>query len=202
MVNNMIGKRQLIIDADNTLVNSSETIIDIFRRSNKNIPKFDSKILNWDFSPYLNTPQMQKLAVTKFETQDFYDNLSLFPNALVVLERLKENFEIIICTKPMRNSIEMKEQFIKNYIPHDRIVFLMQDDFDKSFIGKKDSIIIDDKIECLMGGDRTLRILYGEYGYQDEELEREGIKGHKDLSEVVQIANWLDLEKLLELYIK
>lgn len=187
-------KIQLIVDMDNTCTNSCFTVFKLYQEETGDYSKEYTKH-GWNFEGLI-PPHYTKRAIDLFGTKAFYDNLILMDNCKEVLERLKKYFEIIICSKCVNHGLDIKLDFIKKNIPYDRIVFVMQEDFEKSFIGDKDSsIIVDDTLDA-MGGQRYRKILFGDYlwnkNVSDKWLEENNIERND---------NWLDLEKrLMKLY--
>jgi len=187
---------RIILDFDNTIVNSAETIIRLYQKKVFKYEPIHREKIKWDFSPYI--PKMHlPWALNMFQEQEFYDNLDFMDNAKEVLERLSKKHELVICTKKHPDGVSMNDQWIRNNLPFiDSVVYLRQDSFDKSLVGGN-SIILDDKIECLIEGNRKFRLLFGDYGYQDEYYNNEDIKRHENYHKIIRIRDWLDFEKFI-----
>lgn len=192
----MIGKPRCVIDFDNTITSSSKTIIDKYSIINKKTPIYNDSLLQWNFSPFVNTKESIQWAINSFEEQWFWDELEFVePTTKEVLQRLSENWELVIVTKKSAMMMEMNSVWIRNNLDGiiDRVIYLEQDDFCKDMISSK--VCIDDKIECMLGVKSDFKLLYGNYGYQVVDYEK--YKEHKDLCKILRINKWLDIEKLL-----
>lgn len=192
----MKKKLQLIIDMDNTCTNSCYSIFELYQ---KETGDFSSKYKkhDWNFKGIIPSSYLKR-AIDLFGTKQFYDNLTLIDDCKDVLNRLKQYFEIIICSKCVEHGLDIKLNYIKNNIPCDRIVFIIQNDFEKNFVGDNDlSIIVDDTLDA-MGGKRYKKILFGDYLWNEKVSDK-----WLEENNVVRNNNWLDLEKrLMNLYIK
>lgn len=162
------SNRVLIIDFDNTLVNSSETILHMLywknRHKTNNTFSYNPNILKWDFTPYAKTEEDTSFCKAQFNKQRFYDELEPMEGALEVLRELHKNYRIVVCSNRNVENIEMFVTTVRNLFGDvvDDIIPLI-DNFDKSVI--KGHIRIDDKIECMMNDDNSFNILFGNYGY-------------------------------------
>lgn len=174
-------KKTILLDMDNTLTNSAETIIKLFyKKVGRYIPIKQNEIM-WDFKPYIIGEDAYKWALSMFSNQEFYDNLELYPNCYKTLKKLSEKYELVICTKKEPSAVAMCDKWLREKLPFiDRIVYLSQHDFDKSCIMA--DYRIDDKWECLNNEYDDVKILFGNFGYQKE---------HEDESYVcVKLADW------------
>lgn len=162
------SNRVLIVDFDNTLVNSSETILRMLywknRHKTNNTFSYNPNILKWDFTPYAKTEEDTNFCKAQFNKQRFYDELEPMEGALEVLRELHKNYRIVVCSNRNVENIEMFVTTVRNLFGDivDDIVPII-DEFDKSII--KADIRIDDKIECMMNDDNSFNILFGNYGY-------------------------------------
>ena len=162
------SNRILCIDFDNTLVNSSETILRMFywknRHKSNNTFNYNSKFLNWDFTPYAKTEEDIEFCKSQFNKQKFYDELEPMEGVLEVLRELHKNYRIVICSNRNVENTEMFITTVRNLFGDviDDIVPLI-DEFDKSII--RADIRIDDKIECMEKDYSSWNILFGDYGY-------------------------------------
>ena len=162
------SRRTIVIDFDNTLVNSSETILRMLywknRHKTNNTFRYNPNILKWDFTPYAKTEEDIKFCKSQFNKQKFYDELEPMEGALEVLRELHKDYRIVVCSNRNVENVEMFITTVRNLFGDviDDIVPLI-DNFDKSII--KCHIRIDDKIECMMNDDNSFNILFGNYGY-------------------------------------
>ena len=174
------------MDFDSTIVNSSETILKMYEKKKGVKLNYNLSKLLWNFEPYILKDDF-KWAVSQFSQQEFYDNLELIPDCYKILEELSKDYEIIICTKKEPVAVPMNDKWIKDKLPFiKRVVYLSQDDFNKSYVSG--DIIINDNADCLIGGNRELRILFGNYGYQVD----------KNIDGITRCENWYQIYELLK----
>lgn len=171
-------KPTICVDMDNTICNSSETIIKLL-----NGKEYDSKLLQWNFEPYINDDMLLR-ALELFNQKEFYNNLKLLPNCYETLELLSANYNIIICTKKEPKGVQFCDEWLRKHLPFIKsIVYLSQDNFDKTMIHAH--FRIDDKVEALKG--TGYKLLFGDYGYQNDEIKQTNIKFKR-------CYNWLDIK--------
>lgn len=181
---------KILIDFDNCISNSAETVVNLYKKEYKKKDiTYNSKEIEWDFTPYILKEHLS-WALRRFTSQEFYDNLELMPNCKEVLERLSKEHELIIVTKKHPDGVSMNDQWIRNNLPFiERVVYLRQDSFDKSLI--QGDIIIDDKIECMLGDqDRKFGLLFGDYTYNYT-------RNIKMNYLIRRTKDWIDVEKFI-----
>lgn len=191
------SRRTIVIDFDNTIVNSSETILKFLYWKNRyktnNTFKYDSTILNWDFTPYAKTEEDIKFCKAQFNNQKFYDELEPMEGALEALRELHKKYRIVICSNRNVENIEMFVTTIRNLFGDviDDIVPLI-DEFDKSIV--KAYIRIDDKIECMRKDCSSFNILFGEYGYNkncdEDDFDCRAFSWNEILNTVREFEEW------------
>lgn len=190
-------KKSLILDLDGTLIQSPRACLELYQKDKQIKIDFKEEELQWNFQPYVPKEDLKQV-LSYFSDQRMYDIVEPVKDCIEVLKRLQKRYELAICTKSHRDALSFKANYIYNYFRFvDKVRYLGQDDFDKSDIGKDNSIIIDDRVECLTGENRSIRILFGNYAYnQYENLTLE----EKDIANtytILRMDNWLDIEKYL-----
>lgn len=182
-------KLKLVIDYDNTMVNSSRTIINKLHWKNRhdrdNSFSYDPKELQWDFSPYAKTEEDRLWCVNQFNEQSFYDNLEPMRNCKEVLKKLHDKYEIIVCSNRSSSNAEMFLMSVHNLFGDliDKIIIV--DDFNKGEYIKAD-IRIDDRADC-MNDEDSFNILFGDYGYNRYDDIYSNCRAN-DWSEVLEIV--------------
>ena len=151
---------RILVDIDNTCIDSNLEIIRQYREytNDYKIP-YVEKDIGWDFSPVIDSNIWDGNKITKtFSSKEFYNNVKLKNDCNYVLNKLINlGHEVIIVTKPSKNGLDLRIDFINKNIPNTSVIFLMQDNFDKSIING--DIIIDDVLESHKG-DRKLNHIY------------------------------------------
>lgn len=187
---------KLIVDFDNTLVNTAETAIKLI----KNNSNFDNSKLEWDFAPFVNDSERDE-CLKLFSDPIFYQTLQAYPDAKDVLSHISaKGYKIILCSKRPENGYDLCIKWLKLnsfYDLFDDIVFI--NTFDKSIIGGKKDVILDDKIEC-MGGERIKKLLYGDFKYQGTDIKKlipskQGLQYYTDSMAIV--PTWQDVSREL-----
>ena len=187
---------RILVDIDNTCIDSNLEIIRQYREytNDYKIP-YVEKDIGWDFSPVIDSNIWDGNKITKtFSSKEFYNNVKLKNDCNYVLNKLISlGHEVIIVTKPSKNGLDLRIDFINKNIPNTSVIFLMQDNFDKSIING--DIIIDDVLESHKG-DRKLNLLFGNYGYNNDKQKKEWEK--KNNKQLIRCKNWKDVLAQIE----
>ena len=182
---------RILVDIDNTCIDSNLEIIRQYREytNDYKIPYIE-KDISWDFSPVIDSNIWDGNKITKtFSSKEFYNNVKLKNDCKYVLNKLISlGHEVIIVTKPSKNGLDLRIDFINKNIPNTSVIFLMQDSFDKSIING--DIIIDDVLESHKG-DRKLNLLFGNYGYNNDKQKKEWEK--KNNKQLIRCKNWKEV---------
>ena len=187
---------RILVDIDNTCIDSNLEIIRQYREytNDYKIPYIE-KDIGWDFSPVIDSNIWDGNKITKtFSSKEFYSNVKLKNDCNYVLNKLINlGHEVIIVTKPSKNGLDLRIDFINKNIPNTSVIFLMQDNFDKSIING--DIIIDDVLESHKG-DRKLNLLFGNYGYNNDKQKKEWEK--KNNKQLIRCKNWKEVLAQIE----
>ena len=187
---------RILVDIDNTCIDSNLEIIRQYRKytNDYKIP-YVEKDIGWDFSPVIDSNIWDGNKITKtFSSKEFYNNVKLKNDCNYVLNKLISlGHEVIIVTKPSKNGLDLRIDFINKNIPNTSVIFLMQDNFDKSIING--DIIIDDVLESHKG-DRKLNLLFGNYGYNNDKQKKEWEK--KNNKQLIRCKNWKEVLAQIE----
>lgn len=187
---------RILVDIDNTCIDSNLEIIRQYREytNDYKIPYIE-KDISWDFSPVIDSNIWDGNKITKtFSSKEFYNNVKLKNDCKYVLNKLISlGHEVIIVTKPSKNGLDLRIDFINKNIPNTSVIFLMQDSFDKSIING--DIIIDDVLESHKG-DRKLNLLFGNYGYNNDKQKKEWEK--KNNKQLIRCKNWKEVLAQIE----
>lgn len=190
------NKKTVILDFDGTINNASETIVELYQAKTKDYSmKYEDKLLQWDFLPYIPKSDYE-YAISRFWNQELYDNMELQPHCKDTLIKHSENFEFIIVTKKNPMAVYMNDQWLRNmgikkYIS--RVIYLDQKDFTKSIINA--DIHLDDKLECLLGGKRDFKLLFGDYKYIETDIANTDLRNEET---ILRIKDWYDFELFLD----
>lgn len=187
---------RILVDIDNTCIDSNLEIIRQYREytNDYKIPYIE-KDINWDFSPVINCNVWNNNKITEaFSSEEFYNNVKLKNNCNYVLNKLISlGHEVVIVTKPSKNGLDLRIDFINKNIPNTSVIFLMQDNFDKSIVNG--DIIIDDILESHKG-DRKLNLLFGNYGYNNDKQKKQWEKEND--KQLIRCKNWKEVLAQIE----
>ncbi|MBS4893806.1 MAG: hypothetical protein KHZ90_08525 [Veillonella parvula] len=157
---------KIVIDLDNTIINSSKMIYELYVKDHKINKEYDSNH-DWNFSELVDEKDLNSL-LRYFTDKRLYSNIIEMPNAINVIKDLSRNNEIIIITKHHKDRIPITENWIKNTFKNVKVHYL--NSFDKSkFSGE---IFIDDRIDCLesIEGNFNKIICLSEFDWKEREL--------------------------------
>lgn len=182
----MIKDKQLIIDLDSTIVNSSLTIINLHNKLNPNNQYNYTDNIDWKFRPLVKSDEELSDLFKLFDHEDFYKDVIVFPNAIEIINELAENNSVYIVSKHMESRKRLSREWINKVMPKVEIVFV--DNFeDKGKLFDKVDYVIDDKWESFenFSEDATC-ILFGLYDW------------NKDCIDYHRCMNWNEVENFIE----
>ena len=191
-------KQTIIIDVDSTLANSTETIFDIYKEERNIKDKEYHKNYLWNFKGLIEEDYVDR-AVELFGEEKFFERLQLYPDAYRVVEKLSKKYNVKICSVHKTNTAHRKVAWLRKQLPfipeEDIIILPYENGFDKSKV--QGDIIIDDKFSCI-NGNRRLKVLVGDYGYNRyENLTREEKIIYSTSNNILRAENWKVIESML-----
>jgi 5'(3')-deoxyribonucleotidase len=192
-----MDKKDLIIDFDNTIANSSKRAYDMFKKNHKDVLKFSKSKLRWGFQPYANSDEERAEMLSYFSCEEFYKKLKWIDHyTKKAIKKLSKKYNIIICSMRNKNAYTPLIEWLEKNMPCEYQTCLLSS-YDKGIVGRKGSIIIDDKPSCLTGNKhRSKKILFGTWGYQFDELNSMSDKDYDKFSKkLVQCKTWKDVVK-------
>ena len=191
----MNNKPIVVVDWDNTVINTSKTLINLHNKLSKNKIKYIEEH-DWKFRPMINSDEELKELFTLFDNKHFYDSDVVVPikDAIKTIKKLSEHFKIVICSKHMRSRRKLTKKYIKQIFKgYDVSVKFVNSFNEKSnlFKHKRVLAVVDDKIECLGGfGEKTLRVLFGDYQWNKE----------YDKNSMCKINSWVTVNEAINVY--
>lgn len=163
-----MDKRKIYCDFDNTIINATKIITDIYNSEFQFHPKFKPAkwylVDKYDFSD--QCPLLKKeMLMNYFDSEKFFDNIEYMENAYEILLKLSDKFDIFIISLGNERNLELKDNWIKENIPFIKgfIPCNFNKTDDKSHIDMSDGgILIDDCSKNLFTSSASLNILYGD----------------------------------------
>lgn len=181
--------KNIYVDFDNTLVNSTKRICDLYNEDFQYYPKY-RKVNWWEIETYqfkeLNCAAIEYL-LEYFGQPRFFRDLEIMDNAYEILTRLiNMGYTINIVSMGTTQNLKLKEKWIYENLPY-KVKFIPIDFRcfnDKSHINMSDGILIDDEMRYLNSSNAKTKICFGDIYEWNKEW-----KG-------VRCANWNDIYRL------
>lgn len=178
----------IYIDFDDTITNSIQALLAISNRRYGTSYKIED-VGDWNFKDiYPNIPLKEIVSI--YDTDEFYNLLSIKRDALFVLRRFAKRNKIFIVTKVNKKSMVQKFQWIKEHIQNFGIdVELIGIPLNKSkgIVDMSEGIMIDDNVKFLNETNAKYKILFKNNRKFDELQEWSGMS----------VTSWQELEKIL-----
>lgn len=195
----MNGKTKLFVDADDTILQSSETIIDILNdKFNISPRKTIENLRDWSYRSICDTASGEMIAKI-FESDEFFERVKVNPDFNKFYDRFKDRVEIYIVTKGSYNNLSKKELFFKKEFPDFHFIgcphYFEETNYSKKDVDMKGGIQIDDRVDAL-STNASCKILLK----NNREVKWNKYEG--DLEGNVYIANvWKDIETYVDFFL-
>lgn len=167
-----MGKRKLYLDFDNTIVNATKKIVELYDKdfwkyknytpthwTNINTYSFDELIL-------IN----KSIILDYFDDHRFFINLEYNENAKEILDELKDEYEINICSIGRKMNLYYKEQWIKKNLPYANFTGVDLIEGNKGNIDMSGGITLDDNIDMLNSSNADIKVIYGDFSWSDNNI--------------------------------
>lgn len=190
--------RGIVLDVDDVILNSSETVIAILnKRYNITPPKERQKHLkDWGFRSIVKDITTKEI-MEIFESEEFWELVTIRDEFKRVWEnkKIKQGYDWSMCSKCTRRNAELKKDFLSKYLNLEEIesYFMILDDkmsnYSKKEIDMTNCIQIDDRYDSL-DTNAKLKILLKngiETSYNQIKDTREDLYVINDLTEFEQI---------------
>ena len=212
-----IGKPTIVVDVDDTLINSSETVIDVLSRTYKFTDRIKSlapqkiyeNLSNWEyFSFFCKSDDALRLKIDEdvkhiFESELFWNNVVLKKNVDLLFKEFGKNFKWIINSMGTQKNLEFKRDFLIKHLPEniDYELVLKTKEWGEK-IEKEDligDVIIDDRLDVLLKNKTPFKILLknfrktdynGGHGSSYYYMMNEQIYEVNDIEEIMNILNF------------
>ena len=181
---------RVIIDIDNTLINTIATITKLYNEDFQWYSKF--KPIDWH---NVKTWNFEELELASREYINHYFNQPRFfreaifmDDALEVINRLyQKRYEIIFCSMCYSPNGRGKEIFLRGLFPYAKFINVNIKEYpDKSHIDMSGAIFVDDSGENLETSNAAIKICFGDLLPWNENYDGD------------RCYSWLDLEHYIE----
>lgn len=157
------AKIKIFVDADDTVIESSKTVIDIINeRYDINPPKTFQNLHNWNYTcihPSMTPDEVNEI----YASDEFFERVQPNPSFVKVYEKHKDNFDFFVVTKGDAPNLDKKEQWFHSHFPEMNFIgieFIPEaENFDKSIIPMKGGIQIDDRTDALVSTTASCKML-------------------------------------------
>ena len=85
----------IMVDLDSTIIDTSQTIINLYNKYNPNNKIKYTENHNWSFEPMIRTKEELSELFKLFDSEHFYDEVIFKENALEVVHDLCEKYSVI-----------------------------------------------------------------------------------------------------------
>ena len=195
-------KLKLFLDADDTILESSQAIIEILNNKyNITPPKTMADLRDWGYRSiykYLTPTDVEDL----FETDEFFNIVQPDKKFLNFYNTNKDKFDIIIVTKGTKANIDKKKDYLKKIFGDDfeyvGMILARDEDgkiisqFDKSQVNMSKGIHIDDRPDALMSTNANIKVLLrrGDYYWND-------LESYANINNLYTVRNWDEIAQIL-----
>lgn len=173
-----MSKPKLYIDFDNTLVNSSEAICELYNRYYNHFSNF-TPARWWEVNKYNFTDECPLMTSSEldelFDSEEFFNVVEFMPHASITTLELSFKYDIYIVTMGTPKNLELKQKWINKHMGYIRGFIGIDDSqfVDKSCVDLSDGIHIDDVSKMLWTSNARRRICFGDVCEWNKDWVRE-----------------------------
>lgn len=197
-----LEKQKIVLDFDDTLVKSSEQIIQMLNQK-YNLNKTIKNLKDWGYSSIY--PQITSQEVTElYADEEFFKNVNWNDGVKRFLSKFKKDYNFIICSKGSKQNLYFKHLFLiaqfeeMNITDWEFIGLETNDDIDcnldKSMVDFSDCLFaVDDNVSALLSINTPKKILiknYAEYYWNKTPINREDIYVINDFNDLIEMCDF------------
>lgn len=195
----MEQKIKLFIDADDTILESSKTVINILnKRFNISPPKTYDDIRDWGYRSIYHWCT-NEIINEIYDSEEFFEQVKIHQDLMKFYNMYRNDFEWYIVTKGHYENIKKKKEYFSKYLPLATVIgcqfkSLESEEYDKSHIDMDYGIQIDDRTDCLTGTNANIKILFKNnkdfYWNQTNKTKETFYKANtwKEIAEILEFA--------------
>jgi 5'(3')-deoxyribonucleotidase len=172
----IVDKINLFLDFDNCLCNAFKGIEAAYNHLYSSCPNFEpangDKIRKYNMSDECKLLELKDVGKI-FACDTFWENIKLFDGVEVILNDLKDHFNLIVVSIGTYENIQRKAHWIEYNLPIiDDSILLASDRVpckaNKSMINMQNGILIDDHMGNILSSNAKTKICYGRDGDWNE----------------------------------
>ena len=209
-MNDTVNSRtKIFLDVDDTILKSSEAVINILNKKyNINPAKNISDLKDWNYRSIVKTLTPEDI-LDIYSSDEFFDMVEPYEGFQRFYDDNKLNFEFIVVTKGDKDNLYKKQVLIRNLfgddVKYNGIEFERNDfgsylySYDKSCVNMDSSIQIDDRADALVSTNAGIKILLtngqNRYWNKDVLVNVQNLYVVSNWDEAVQIIEFFDQHK-------
>lgn len=197
-----LEKQKIVLDFDDTLVKSSEQIIQMLNQRH-NLNKTIKDLTDWGYSSIY--PQITNQEVTElYSSYQFFEEVDWNKGVHKFLTTFKNEYNFIICSKGSKKNLMLKKQFLEYWFPlfhikdWEFIGLETHDDSDynlnKSMVDFSDCLFcVDDNVNALLSINTPKKILiknFAEYYWNKTPINREDVYVINDFYDLIKMCEF------------
>lgn len=197
-----LEKQKIVLDFDDTLVKSSEQIIQMLNQK-YNLNKTIKDLKDWGYTSIY--PQITPQEVTElYADEEFFKNVNWNNGVKRFLSKFKKDYNFIICSKGSKQNLYFKHLFLiaqfeeMNITDWEFIGLETNDDTDynlnKSIVDFSDCLFaVDDNVNALLSINTPKKILiknYAEYYWNKTPINREDTYVINDFNDLIEMCDF------------
>ena len=198
------SKITLYLDADDTVLRSSEAMIEILNDKYNIIPrKTIENMSDWGYRSIWGQMTPEKVREI-YASDEFFDRVKINSVFFDFFKKSLAKVNFVFVTKGTPENIDKKEKYLRKYLGNDfeyiGIPFKIDADgnvnatFSKRCINMRHGIQIDDRIDCLEDTNAPIKILIKTYGdhYWNQ------MEGYSGIPNLYVVNNWDEAIQIIE----
>lgn len=196
-------KIKLFLDMDDTILKSSEAIINMLNKR-YNLNKTYDDLTDWKYCSIY--PQSStNLVIEMYDSEEFFNTVEIEPEFKKFYDQYKDKFEFYFVTKGHLKNLMLKQKFINVNFPEATLLPLIlkgkeSPSFSKSDVNMNFGIQVDDRTDCLLGTNANCKILYThgkKLPWNRVEPNEDNFYVTSNWQEITDIINTIDLNRFM-----
>lgn len=191
----------LYLDADDTILLSSEAVIKILNKKyNINPPKTINNMKDWEYRSIHKNITIEEIEDI-YESDEFFNRVEFDPLFLDFYNKNKNKVNIVIVTKGTELNVIKKEKYIKSILGEDIEYIGMTfkydasgeriKDYSKTNINMKHGIQIDDRTDALANTNANIKILI------NNDRIRTWNQNYENINNLYVARNWDEISQIV-----
>ncbi len=181
-------KTKFFLDMDSTMTESISAFCQVYNLTHKYIEDFvpadHTKVNQYDFKD--QCPLLQHVQPI-FESKQFFNLLTFFPDAKEVIYELNKKYQVIICSIGTHVNISRKAMWLYYHLGFVKDLILISNGnchMDKSLVNMEGAIFLDDVASNLFSSNADFKYCYGKNYPWNELWEGDRLLNWKEVGDI------------------